>query len=95
MYMNMNAMSLEIIFSLVIVFTVIVLLLVILDATRTKTKFYVTRNPDGEVRLFADKPTLYQDGWSNLLHKYIVLDKNLFPHVKWGDEPLEVTINNY
>lgn len=59
---------------------------------------WVARDQDGQLFLYISKPWRYSDGsydWSNAWNNNdpaIPIDENLFPDLKWTDEPLKVEL---
>nr|DAG79346.1 MAG TPA: hypothetical protein [Caudoviricetes sp.] len=58
-----------------------------------ENKFWVARDKSGKLYLYNEKPEYYNDFkvWfaCGIIAK---LDNNLFPELKWEDEPIEVGI---
>ena len=52
---------------------------------------YVARDKNGMLFLFKIKPVRMGDIWSWDEYSY-VLDYDMFPNLKWEDEPLEVNL---
>lgn len=52
---------------------------------------YVARDEKGILLLFKNKPVRMDDTWSWDEYSY-VLDSDMFPNLKWEDEPLEVNL---
>lgn len=52
---------------------------------------YVARDKKGVLFLFKTKPVRIDDTWSWDEYSY-VLDSDMFPNLKWEDEPLRVNL---
>lgn len=69
-----------------------------------RVHFYVARDKDGSLWLYAGKPFRYEDYFCASAEKKVMvlswygfevfgLNKNDFDNLKWEDEPVEVFIN--
>ena len=56
-------------------------------------KAWVARDEDGMLYLYLSKPIKFEGRWIPTCLKFIIMDKELYPEVKWEDEEAtEVTI---
>lgn len=57
---------------------------------------FVSRDKSGTILLSESKPTKQLCHWSVSDKNYMVMNKEfgdkLFPNLKWGDEPIEISI---
>lgn len=62
-------------------------------------KLWVARDKDGELNLYLAKPIRFNNsnGWEkdcwDTDDEFLTIDTNLFPNLKWEDEPRQVELN--
>ena len=70
---------------------------------KNKVHFYVTRDKDGKLWLYLNKPIRYENVWVQCKHGFIICVDKVFKNIglnesdykdlKWEDEPVEVFLN--
>jgi hypothetical protein len=58
--------------------------------TTPKLGLWVARDEDKTLKLCTEKPDRFQTDWDICDDLYICLDEDLFPDLKWGDNPIEI-----
>lgn len=58
-------------------------------------KYVITRDQDGDLKLHVcdDKFPLRSENLNSWIGNFIRLDNELFPDLKWENDPIEVTLN--
>lgn len=55
-------------------------------------EMYVARDKNGRIFVYENKPRRYGNIWVNVGGSYIPIGKDMFPNLKWEDEPLKVVL---